>query len=105
MTNEIQYHFSGFTPDEDIKELVTSVVEDLHFSAPSDAVTSVVINKQKDSFRVSCRIVSREETFLAETNGDTLIASLKMTGKKIDHQIKLWKSRRFEEHEDLGATY
>jgi ribosome-associated translation inhibitor RaiA len=105
MTNEIQYQFSGFSPDGDIKELVTSVVENLHFSAPSDAVTRVVINKEKDSFRVSCRIVSKEGIFLADTNGETLLASLKMTEKKIDHQIKIWKSRRFEESDDLEATF
>jgi ribosome-associated translation inhibitor RaiA len=96
MTKDVQFEFMGFKPDEQIKTFVSSVVDQLHFSAPSDAALKLVIKKSKDMIRASCRIASQAGTFVADTMSDNPIRAVQQIENKIRRQLDHWKKIRFE---------
>lgn len=104
MTNDVQFEFMGFNPDEKMRNFISLVAEKLHVSAPSDAGLKLVIEKGKGAVRASCRIVSRAGNFVADSISDHPIKAVQQIENKIRHQIDEWKARRFEK-ESGGNGY
>ncbi len=96
MTNDLQFEFMGFDPDEKIKNLVSRVAETLHYSAPSDSTMKLVVEKSKGAIRASCRIASQVGTFAADSIGDNPVRAVQKIENKIRKQLDIWKVRRFE---------
>lgn len=96
MTNDLQFEFMGFDPDEKIKNFVSRVAETLHYSAPSDSAMKLVVEKSKGAIRASCRIASQAGTFVADSIGDNPVRAVQQIENKIRKQLDNWKVRRFE---------
>jgi ribosome-associated translation inhibitor RaiA len=96
MTNDLQYEFMGFKPDEKINSFVSRVAETLHYSAPSDSAMKLVIKKSKNRIRASCRIASLAGTFVADSISDNPIRAVQQIEQKIRKELDDWKMRRFE---------
>lgn len=96
MTNDVQFEFIGFKPDQNIRNFVTTVAEKIYFGAPSDSAMKLVIEEGKLAIRASCRIASQAGTFMADTIGDTPIQAVQQIEGKMRDQLESWKKRRFE---------
>lgn len=96
MNREKIYTFKNVNPDEKAKAYVAKVAEELYFAAPSDAGLDLVIEKIKNEIKASCRIASQVGVFTAEAIGTNVISAVEQIRKKIDLQLKFWKSQRFE---------
>lgn len=96
MTNDLQFEFMGFDPDEKIKNFVSRVAETLHYCAPSDSAMKLVIEKSKNAVRASCRIASQAGTFVADSISDSPVKAVQQIEQKIRKELDDWKMRRFE---------
>lgn len=96
MTNDLQFEFMGFDPDDKIKSFVSRVAETLHYSAPSDSAMKLVVEKSKNAIRASCRIASQAGTFVADSISDSPIRAVQQIERKIRKELDDWKIRRFE---------
>lgn len=96
MTNDLQFEFVGFEPNEQIKSLVSRVAETLHYSAPSDSAMKLVVEKSKGAIRASCLIASQVGIFAADSVGDNPIRAVQQIENKVRKQLDSWKVRRFE---------
>ncbi len=96
MTNDLQFEFMGFSPDDKIKNFVSRVAETLHYSAPSDSAMKLVVEKSKNAIRASCRIASQAGTFVADSISDNPIRAVQQIERKIRKELDDWKMRRFE---------
>ena len=91
----MQFEFMGFDPDRDIKAFISIVAERLHLNAPSDSTLKLALQNGKDAIRVSCRIVSRVGTFVAEAVSDSQMRAVKLVEQKMRVQLDNWKAWRF----------
>lgn len=98
MTNDFQFEFMGFSPDDKIKSFVSRVAEKLHYSAPSDSAMKLVVEKSKNAIRASCRIASQAGTFVADSISDSPIRAVQQIERKIRKELDDWKVRRFEQN-------
>lgn len=98
MTNDLQFEFMGFDPDEKIKNFVSRVAEALHYSAPSDSAMKLVVERSKGAIRASCRIASQAGTFVADSISDNPVRAVQQIESKIRKELDNWKVRRFEKN-------
>ena len=97
MTQEnMQFEFQGFNPDPNTRTLISTIAERIHLNAPSDSALKLALLRGKDAIRVSCRIVSRVGTFVAEAVSDSPRRALKQVEQKMRVQLDQWKSWRFQ---------
>lgn len=96
MTNDFQFEFMGFDPDEKTKNFVSRIAESLHYSSPSDSALRLVVEKSKGAIRASCRIASQAGTFVADSVGDNPVRAVQQIENQIGKQLDNWKVRRFE---------
>lgn len=91
----VHFEFIGFDPEHEIRNFVSTVVENLHLSAPSDSAMKVAISRGKGVIEASCRIASRAGTFVAEVVSDSPIRAIQKIEENISMQLDDWKRRRF----------
>lgn len=96
MTNDLQFEFMGFNPDERIKSFVSEVAQALHYSAPSDSTMKFVVEKSRNAIRASCRIVSQAGIFGVDSISDTTVGAVQQIERKMRKKLNQWKIRRFE---------
>lgn len=98
MTNDLQFEFMGFNPDDKIMNFVSRVAETLHYSAPSDSAMKLVVEKTKNAIHASCRIASQAGTFVADSISDNPVRAVQQIERKIRKELDQWKLRRFEKY-------
>ena len=103
MGNDLQLKFINFEPGPDIQNFVSLIGERLHLSAPSDAALRLVISKSKDAFQVSCKIVSRAGTFVADAISESPVQAVRRVEVKIRQQLKTWIRHRYQPHTERSA--
>lgn len=104
MTNDVQFEFLGFSPDEQIKNFVSSTADQLYFSAPSDSALKLVVERSKNAIRASCRIASQAGVFVADAMSDSPVRAVRQIESKIRRQLDDWKKRRFEKAERSSSS-
>ena len=97
MTEDFQFEFMGFNPDEKMRSFVSNVAETLHYSAPSDSAMKLVVEKTEKAIRASCRIASPAGTFVADSINDNPMRAVQQIERKMRRKLDHWKMRRFEE--------
>ncbi len=96
-----QFEFKGFDPNRDVKALISNVAERLHHNAPSDSALKLALQSGRDAIRVSCRIVSRVGTFVAEAVGESPMRAVKKVEQKMRDQLDDWKALRFQSNANM----
>ncbi len=96
MSNDVQFDIKGFSPDQEIRKLISAVAEKLHFSSPSDSVMRMALGKSKDVIRGSIRIVSQAGVFVTDVISDDPIRAIHQMENKIREQLEAWKAKRFD---------
>lgn len=93
----MQFEFLGFDPEYEVKKFISSVAEQLQFSAPSDSSIKFACEQGARAFRASCRICSQAGEFVADAVGETPARAIGKIERKIKQQLEDWKQRRFRE--------
>jgi len=93
--SDIEFKFVGFNPDEQFRDLIKSMAENLHLSSPSKSGMRWVIEKGKGAVHASCRIASQAGTFVAETFSENPVHAIRHVEEKIKQQLTQWREVRF----------
>lgn len=91
----VQFEFVGFDPEYEVRKFISTVVEKLDLSSPSDSTIKVAMKLSRGVVQASCRIASHAGTFVAEAIGDNPIRAIQKVEAKIAEQLERWKRRRF----------
>jgi len=95
MDHLVQYEFTNFEPEYDIRSFICIVSDRIHGLSPSDSVMKVAMKKVRDKFKASCRIASSAGTFFAETVSESPELAITEIDKKMRRQLRVWKMGRF----------
>ena len=93
---EVQIEFVGISPEREMRNLIATIAERLHFSAPSDSAIRVGMSKDgRNKLHASCRIASKAGTFIAVATGQKPAQTLALLEQKVNDQLLGWKRTRF----------
>lgn len=96
MNQNVQLEFIGFEPDSEIRNFVSTVAEEIHYRAPSDAAMKLAIENSLDTIKATCNIASHAGNFVAEAVTDNPIRAVQQIEEKLTDQLDAWKTFRFQ---------
>jgi ribosome-associated translation inhibitor RaiA len=91
----IEFVYKGSNPENEIKQVISAIVEKLHFNSPSDSAMTMVLNSTKNISKATCRIASQTGVFIAEATNKNPLEAITMLETKMRKQLEEWRKSRF----------
>ena len=89
--------FKNFIPSTEDKNILSNTFAWIQETAPSDAIFTSELEKTKNLFQGSIRIVANAGTFIAHASAKSPVDLMRKLKHKIGSQMKTWKAHRFED--------
>ena len=95
LLDSCKIEYKGLSPDEEIKNIISDLVEKIYANSPSDSNILFGLEKIGDRLKASCRISARDGFFEADAAEDSLLSLCQALEDSITQQLSSWKETRF----------